>query len=111
VDTHNVVQQRVPTGEDGAELPTGRKTIAITDLIPGITTTGSGHPTGHDVAGIGAARGTAYIHGSRADDFTMQLDGAPSTNGGNTNSGSWQADPLEIQELVFETGGMSAEQA
>ncbi len=111
VDTHNVVQQRVVTGAERAQLPTGRHTISITELIPGVTTTGSGHPTGHDVAGIAAQRGAAMIHGSRTNDFASQIDGAPSTLGGNTASSSWQADPLEVQEMVFETGGIAAEQA
>lgn len=111
VDTRNVVQQRVVDAEVRDALPTGRHTIAITELIPGITTTGSGHPTGHDVAGIAAARGGAMIHGSRVNDFAMQLDGAPSTLGGATTSAAWQADPLEVQEFVFETSGISAEHA
>ena len=85
VDTHNVVQQRVVTGEERAKLPTGRHTISITELIPGVTTAGSGHPTGHDVAGIAAQRGAAMIHGSRINDFASQIDGAPSTLGGGHN--------------------------
>jgi hypothetical protein len=111
VDTHNVVQQRVLSGEERATLPTGRHTISITELIPGVTTTGSGHPTGHDVAGVAAQRGSAMIHGSKTNDFQSQVDGVPSTLGGGTGSASWQATPSEVQEMVFETGGMSAEQA
>ena len=60
------------TGAERAQLPTGRHTISITELIPGVTTAGSGHPTGHDVAGIAAQRGAAMIHGSRTNDSRVK---------------------------------------
>ena len=109
VDIRNVVQQKVVPQEVQDTLASGRYTLALSELIPGVITSGSGNATGHDVAGMTAARGASMIHGSRTSDTSLQLNGAPSTLGGSATSASWQADPLEVQEYVFETGALSAE--
>ena len=99
VDVHNDVQALVVLQTVQDSVASGRYILALSELTPGIITSGSGSATGHDVAGLAAQRGASMIHGSRSADSSVQLLGAPSTLGGAATSAAWQADPLEVQEV------------
>src|SRR3984893_11220554 len=75
VDIHNVVEQNVLTDEVRTALPTGRNMLNMSEIIPGISVTGGGRPSAHEVAGTADVRGASMIHGSRSQDYLMQFDG------------------------------------
>ena len=109
VDIRNVVQQKVLNNEVREALPTGRSILSMAELLPGISVTGGGKPSAHDVAGTSDIRGAMMIHGSRAGDFLMQFDGTPITLAGTGAQQTWQVNPGEVQEYVYELGSISAE--
>src|SRR2546428_4274393 len=109
VDIHNVVQQRVLTDEVREQLPSARSVQTMAALIPGIVSTGGDRPSPQDVGGITGERGQLLIHGSRNQDFTIQIDGAPLYNAfGAGFSQSYTFNPAEAQEYVYEVGAISA---
>jgi carboxypeptidase family protein len=109
VDTHNVVQQRVLTEDVRELLPAARSVQTMAAVIPGIVSTGGDRPSPQDVGGITGERGTLLIHGSRNNDFTIQMDGAPLYNAfGSGFSQSYTFNPAEAQEYVYEVGAVSA---
>jgi len=109
VDTRNVVQSTVLTDAIRESLPTTRSALGMSELIPGMSTTSALRPTGHDVNGVADNRGASVLHGSRAADYQLQLDGAQMDQGGGATGQSWQPNPAEVQEYVYETGALSAE--
>jgi Carboxypeptidase regulatory-like domain len=109
VDTRNVVQSTVLTDAIRESLPTTRSALGMSELIPGMSTTSALRPTGHDVNGVADNRGASVLHGGRAADYQLQLDGAQMDQGGGATGQSWQPNPAEVQEYVYETGALSAE--
>jgi hypothetical protein len=109
VDIRNVVQQKVLNDEVREALPTGRSILSMSELLPGINVSGGGKPSAHDIAGTSDIRGAMMIHGSRAGDYLMQFDGTPITLAGTGSQQTWQVNPGEIQEYVYELAGISAE--
>jgi hypothetical protein len=76
VDVQSVQQQRVLSKDVIDTLPTGRTTINVAALIPGmqLSTTFSGE--GQDVGGsTGEVQQTLSIHGSRGGDMRRIVDG------------------------------------
>ena len=109
VDTRNVVQQRVLTDEVREALPTGRSVQMMAQIIPGITQNPVSRPSGQDVGGLSGERGTLMIHGSRATDFRLEVDGSSVNIGSTGGNAAYNLNPTEAQEFVYELGGLSAE--
>jgi hypothetical protein len=110
VDTQNVRQQNVVRRDLLDALPSGGRSVqALVSITPGIIMP----PTQQDVGG---SRGESFVqtsvHGSRAFDSLLMWDGMRATSmeigGGGRgilmNMGS-------TQEIVLQTGGISAEQS
>jgi hypothetical protein len=109
VDTRNVVQQRVLSDEVREALPTGRSVQMMAQIIPGITQNPVSRPSGQDVGGLSGERGTLMIHGSRATDFRLEVDGSSVNIGSTGGNAAYNLNPTEAQEFVYELGGVSAE--
>ena len=111
VDVQSVQQQRVMTKEIIDTLPTGRTTINVAVLIPGmnLSTTFSGE--GQDVGGTtGEVQQTLTIHGSRGDDMRRMVDGLSMQSQG-TSVSAFAANSGMIQEVTVDTAAGSAEQS
>ena len=104
VDIRNVVQETALDTETRRLLPTGRSLTQMAELIPGVTVS-----VGHDVGGTELNRGASMIHGSRAQDYTMQFDGTRTARGGSGTNGVRNIDPGEVAEFQYETSAISAE--
>ena len=92
-------------------LPTGRTTINVAVLIPGIqlSTTFSGE--GQDVGGsTGEVQQTLSIHGSRGGDMRRMVDGLSMQSQG-TSVSAFAANSGMIQEVTVDTAAGSAEQS
>ena len=111
VDVQGVQQQRVMTKEIIDTLPTGRTTINVAALIPGmnLSTTFSGE--GQDVGGTtGEVQQTLTIHGSRGNDMRRMVDGLSMQSQG-TSVSAFAANSGMIQEVTVDTAAGSAEQS
>lgn len=109
VDIRNVIQQRVLTDQQREALPTGRSVQMMAQTIPGITQNPVSRPSGQDVGGLSGERGVLLIHGSKASDFALQVDGTPLTIGAFAGNQTVNLNPTEAQEFVYETGAIAAE--
>jgi hypothetical protein len=110
VDTHNVVQQKVLGEELRDALPTARSIQTMANVIPGMAATSTNRPSGQDVGGLSGDRGQVLIHGSRAGDMSIQLDGLSWNLAlGNGAAQGYTLNPAEAQEYVYETAGIGAE--
>src|SRR5712692_10087436 len=109
VDVRNVVEAQVLTSEVRESLPTNRSALGMSELLPGVTVSSTFRAVGHDVVGIADNRGGSMIHGSRAADYQLMLDGTPQDMGGSGYGQSWQSIPSEVQEFVYELAALSAE--
>jgi hypothetical protein len=104
VDVQSTTRQRVLTQEVLDTVPAARIPMQMVALIPGVTTTRK------DVGGLlgdGSARGDVLAHG--VADVRMLVNGVSlhSANG----TGSTSASNLAVyQEVVVDTGGVTAEQ-
>jgi len=112
VDIRNVRTQTVLSREILDVLPTGKATGGYASLIVGAVLSG---PLGamQDVGGNkGEQYGEIVIHGGRAGDGRMNFDGM-TYNGMNASGGGanhyWTPNLVAVEEVGFETGGMSAE--
>src|SRR2546425_2832382 len=109
VDVHNVVDQKVLTDELREDLPTARNVHNMAQLLPGtVMNSGTGRPSSQDVGGLSGDRGVVMIHGSRAQDFIISIDGSM-LNYGTATSQAQALNPAEGQEYVYETAALSAE--
>jgi hypothetical protein len=111
VDTQNTRQQAVLTREVLDTVPTGKATPGYAALIPGVTVSGSQRSV--DVGGS-AGEGTIAmaIHGNRAADERIQLDGmgvATMLGSGGGTSRHYTFNQAGAQEIVLQTAGQSAE--
>ena len=106
VDVQNVVQQRVMTRDVVDAIPVGAKSVmAIGALIPGVTT------NSQDVGGTQYGSAALAIHGSVLFEQQLLYDGVAYNNGAG-RGGSFTAiapNSATIQEISYETGGLSAE--
>jgi hypothetical protein len=109
VDIHNVVDQKVLSDELRQDLPTARNVHNMAQLLPGTAmSSGTGRPSSQDVGGLSGDRGVVILHGSRTQDYDIQIDGSGLTY----IQGVSQAqafNPAEGQEYVYEMGALSAE--
>lgn len=110
VDTRSVAQQRVLQEEIREALPSARSMHVMGSLIPGMIMTGANAPAGQDVGGLSGERGQMMIHGSRAGDMSIQLEGMEFNS--NQNVGAQQyytLNPAEAQEFQYTVAAISAE--
>jgi hypothetical protein len=111
VDVQSTQQQRVLNKEIIDMLPTGRTSINVAVLIPGmqLSTTFSGE--GQDVGGsTGEVQQTLSIHGSRGGDMRRMVDGLSMQSQG-TSVSAFAANSGMIQEVTVDTAAGSAEQS
>lgn len=109
VDVKNVIQQKVLGDEIREDLPTARNVHNMAQLLPGtVMNSGTGRPSSQDVGGLSGDRGVVMIHGSRAQDFIISIDGSM-LNYGTATSQAQAFNPAEGQEYIYETAALSAE--
>ena len=91
-------------------LPTGRSFQNLSVLVPGVQT-GLGS---QDVGGTGGDRyQTLSVHGSRADQMPLIMNGMPYNNMNNTGGGyntTLVINTGTVQEMTVTTSGLTAEQ-
>src|SRR5687768_8859886 len=101
VDTQNVSQQQTLARTTLDAIPSTKRLAAYATLLPGAVS-GS-----QDVGGVMGERGAAFsIHGGRSADINTMQDGINLT-AMNSTTFSWN--PHSTQEVVLQTGGISAE--
>lgn len=110
VDIQNVRQQNVISREVLDTVPSGKWVPAYAAMTPGATLAAANT---QDVGGNrGEAASSIGIHGVRPDDMKMLLDGFRFNNISGSGGGAgrfFMLDVGSIQEVVLETGGISAE--
>ena len=109
VDTQSVTQQKSLTSALIDALPTGRTWQNLSVLVPGVSV-----PLGStDVGGSNNERyQTMTVHGSRADQMPLVMNGMPYNNMNNTGGGyntTLVINMGTVQEMTITTSGMSAE--
>ena len=108
VDTQNVVQKQTSTREVMDALPTDRNFVSFAAMTPGVFVTGVSQNVGGSIPETGM---NLVVHGSRAADSLVMVDGMPIINGsgqGGLQDGNYLNNSL-AQEITFQTGGNSAE--
>ncbi len=108
VDTQNVVQKQTSTRDVMDALPTDRNFVSFAAMQPGVFVTGVSQNVGGSVPETGM---NLVVHGSRAADSLVMVDGMPIINGsgqGGLQYGNYLNNSL-AQEITFQTGGNSAE--
>jgi hypothetical protein len=108
VDVQNVVQNKEVTREVMDAIPTGTRSFqSVGVLIPGVTSTSP------DVGGAGASNSSTslVIHGSRANEQVLLLDGMPYNHGGGDGGPRTGYHPNDgsVQEISFVVGNFSAD--
>ncbi len=108
VDVQSVARQTVTSREIMDALPTDRNFVNFAAMTPGMQVTGVLQNVGGSIAETGM---NLQIHGSRAGDSQILVDGMRSINGmaaGGLQYGIYQNNAM-AQEIAFQTDGMSAE--
>jgi hypothetical protein len=108
VDTQNVVQKQTASREVMDVLPTDRNFVSFAAMKPGVFVTGVSQNVGGSVPETGM---NLVVHGSRAADSLIMVDGMPIINGsgqGGLQYGNYLNNSL-AQEITFQTGGNNAE--
>src|SRR5215468_7979957 len=109
IDTQSVTQKKSLTSDMISALPTGRSFQNLSVLVPGVTIAlGS-----QDVGGTGGERyQTLSVHGSRADQMPLIMNGMPYNNMNNTGGGyntTLVVNTGTVQEMAVTTSGLTAE--
>ncbi|HXI28787.1 MAG TPA: carboxypeptidase regulatory-like domain-containing protein [Vicinamibacterales bacterium] len=109
IDTQSVTQRKSLTHELIDALPTGRSFQNLSVLVPGVQIAlGS-----QDVGGTGGDRyQTLSVHGSRADQMPLVMNGMPFNNMNNTGGGyntTLVVNTGTVQEMAVTTSGLTAE--
>ena len=111
VDVQSVQRQWVLDKEIIDTLPTGRTSINVAVLIPGMTLSTTFSGEGQDVGGnTGEVQQTLSIHGSRGGDMRRMVDGLSMQSQG-TSVSAFAANSGMIQEVTVDTAAGSAEQS
>ena len=108
VDVQNVVQKTTASRETMDTIPTDRNFVSFAALTPGVFVTGVSQNVGGSIPETGM---NLVVHGSRATDSLIMVDGMPIINGsgaGGLQYGNYLNNSL-AQEITFQTGGNSAE--
>ena len=103
VDIQNVRQQTTIARETLDAIPTTKRIGQYASIIPGATYT---NPTFQDVGGNQGEGGQFGVHGQRGADLSTNVDGM---NQNQQALGVFSFNSQAFQEVVVETGGMSAE--
>jgi hypothetical protein len=103
VDIQNVRQQTTIARETLDAIPTTKRIGQYASIIPGATYT---NPTFQDVGGNQGEGGQFGVHGQRGADLSTNVDGM---NQNQQALGVFSFNSQSFQEVVVETGGMSAE--
>jgi hypothetical protein len=112
VDLQRSEQERVFTQQVLDGIPAGRSFTNMATLLPGVTQTAAGFGTVLDVGGTRTLQtGNLQIHGGRASDTRVMVDGARIGNALATSSVSnFVPDNGSTREVTIEYAGVSAEQ-
>ena len=109
IDTQSVQQRKSLTSELIDAIPTGRSFQALSVLVPGVIIS----LANQDVGGTGGERyQTLSVHGSRADQMPLVMNGMPYNNMNNTGGGyntTLVQNTGTVQELTITTSALSAE--
>src|SRR5438876_7098537 len=103
VDTQSVRQQTTIVRETLDAIPTTKRIGQYASIIPGATYT---NPTFQDVGGNQGEGGQFGVHGQRGADLSTNVEGL---NQNQQALGVFSFNSQSFQEVVVETGGMSAE--
>ena len=112
VDLQSVTQERV-LGHDVVDaIPTGRYHYDVGVLIPGVVISNSNGRVTQDVGGsVGDIFQTLAIHGGRAADMRVTVDGLSTASGDGTgNSTGLVPNPNDTQEVSLNLSAVPAEQ-
>jgi hypothetical protein len=112
VDTRNVRTQTVFSREVLDTLPTGKSFAGYAAILVGASMTS---PIG-SMQDVGGSKGEQYgeilIHGGRSGDGRLTYDGMRYNTMATTGGGAammWRPNIAAVEEVAFETAGMSAE--
>lgn len=103
VDIQNSRQQTTITRTTLDAIPTTKRIGQYASIIPGATYT---NPTFQDVGGNQGEGGQFGLHGQRGGDLSTNVEGL---NQNQQALGVFSFNSQALQEVVIETGGMSAE--
>jgi hypothetical protein len=103
VDIQNVRQQTTIARDTLDAIPTTKRLGQYASIIPGATYT---NPTFQDVGGNQGEGGQFGVHGQRGADLSTNVEGL---NQNQQALGVFSFNSQAFQEIVVETGGMSAE--
>jgi hypothetical protein len=108
VDVQNVVQKSTATRDAMDQLPTDRNFVSFAALTPAVLVTGVRQNVGGSIPETGM---NLVVHGSRAGDSLVMVDGMPIINGsgsGGLQYGNYLNNAV-AQEITFQTDSQSAE--
>lgn len=108
VDVQNVVQKSTATREVMDAIPTDRNFVSFAALTPAVLVTGVRQNVGGSIPETGM---NLVVHGSRAGDSLVMVDGMPIINGsgaGGLQYGNYLNNAM-AQEITFQTDAQSAE--
>jgi hypothetical protein len=108
VDTQNVAKISTTTREVMDVLPTDRNFVSFAALTPSVLVTGVRQNVGGSIPETGM---NLVVHGSRAGDSLIMVDGMPIINGsgsGGLQYGNYLNNAL-AQEITFQTDSHNAE--
>jgi hypothetical protein len=108
VDTQNVAKIATASREVMDVLPTDRNFVSFAALTPSVLVTGVRQNVGGSIPETGM---NLVVHGSRASDSLVQVDGMPIINGsgsGGLQYGNYLNNAL-AQEITFQTDSHNAE--
>jgi hypothetical protein len=108
VDVQNVMQKSTVSREVMDSVPTDRNFVSFAALQPGVLVTGVRQNVGGSIPETGM---NLVIHGSRAGDSLVMVDGMPIINGsgnGGLQYGNYLNNAM-AQEITFQTDSQSAE--
>jgi hypothetical protein len=108
VDTQSVVRQTTATREVMDVLPTDRNFVSFAALTPAVLVTGVRQNVGGSIPETGM---NLVVHGSRASDSLITVEGMPIINGSGTGGlqyGNYLNNAM-AQEITFQTDSQNAE--
>lgn len=108
VDVQNVMQKSTATREVMDAIPTDRNFVSFAALTPAVLVTGVRQNVGGSIPETGM---NLVVHGSRAGDSMVMVDGMPIINGsgaGGLQYGNYLNNAM-AQEITFQTDAQSAE--
>jgi hypothetical protein len=110
VDVQSVMRQRVFNQEVLDAIPAGRSHLNIAVLVPGLATTQTGRGNIMDVGGTNNLQNSFMsIHGSRANDTRLVIDGIRIGNLSWGSTTNYVPDTGAAQEITIDYSASSAE--